>query len=257
MSSSHGTFVWYELMTTDPQAAENFYRDVVGWNMRDSGMAGFRYTILNAGDVGVGGLMELPKEARDMGARPGWLGYIAVDDVDATAEQIKQAGGFVHRAPADIPNVGRFSVVADPQHATFVLFKANGMPTPPAAAPGTPGHAGWRELYAGDLASVFPFYAKLFGWTKGEAMDMGPMGVYQIFNIGDTMAGGMMTKPPNIPAPFWNYYFNVDAIDAAVGRVTKAGGTVANGPMQVPGGSWIVQGFDPQGAMFSLLAPQR
>jgi predicted enzyme related to lactoylglutathione lyase len=126
----------------------------------------------------------------------------------------------------------------------------------PAPA-GTPGHIGWRELHAGEREGAFAFYSGQFGWTKAEAIDMGPMGVYQIFAIDGAQAGGMMTKTPQTPTPFWLYYFNVAAVDAAMARVTDGGGQVLNGPHQVPGGSWIVQCFDPQGAMFALVGSKR
>jgi uncharacterized protein len=129
------------------------------------------------------------------------------------------------------------------------------VPTPPP--PGTPGHIGWRELHAGNGDGAFAFYSKLFGWTKADAMDMGACGVYQIFAIDGAPSGGMMTKMPDTPAPFWLYYFNVDAIDAAAGRAKDAGGKVLMGPHQVPGGGWIVQCFDPQRAMFALVANKR
>src|SRR5205085_9119861 len=102
----------------------------------------------------------------------------------------------------------------------------------------------------------FAFYSKLFGWTKADAIDMGPMGTYQLFSTGNGPVGGMMTKTPQTPAPFWLYYFNVSGIDAARERVKTAGGKVINGPMEVPGGSWILQGLDPQGAMFALVGPK-
>ena len=123
--------------------------------------------------------------------------------------------------------------------------------------PGTPGHVGWHELHAGDGESAFAFYSGLFGWAKGEAMDMGTMGVYQIFATGGAPCGGMMTKTPQTPAPFWLYYFNVDALDAAISRVQDAGGQIIIDPMQVPGGSWIVHGLDPQGAIFAMVGPKR
>ena len=192
-----------------------------------------------------------------MGVGPRWMGYVAVDDVDAYAARVKAAGGSVHRAPDDIPGVGRFAVVADPHGAGFILFRGSSEPQSPPAAPGTPGHIGWHELHAGDGESAFAFYSGLFGWTKAEAMDMGPMGVYQIFATDGAPVGGMMTKMPETPAPFWLYYFNVDALDAAMARATKGGAKIANGPMEVPGGRWIVQCLDPQGAMFAMLAPKR
>jgi predicted enzyme related to lactoylglutathione lyase len=258
MSASHGKFVWYELMTTDTAGAEAFYKAVVGWGTQDSGMPGMAYTLLNAGGTAIGGLMALPEEARKAGMRPGWTGYVAVDDVDASAAQLTKAGGAVHRAPDNIPGVGRFAVVADPQGATFVLFKAaaEGPGAPPAPAPGTPGHPGWRELHAADQEAAFGFYSGLFGRTKAEPFDMGPMGIYQLFATGDAPVGGMMTKMETAPVPFWLYYFNVAGIDAAASRVKAAGGQVQNGPHEVPGGSWILQGLDPQGAMFALVGPR-
>jgi predicted enzyme related to lactoylglutathione lyase len=254
MASPHGSFVWYELMTTDAAAAETFYKSVIGWNAQDAGYPDFRYTLLSVGETQVAGLMTLPKEASDAGAKPGWMGYVAVDDVDDYAARFTKAGGTVHRAPADIPDIGRFAVVADPQGAVIVLFKGTG--TSPPASANTPGHPGWRELYAADGAAAFAFYSGMFGWTKGDAVDIGPMGTYQLFAIagGGEPIGGIMTKPPNIPAPFWTYYFQVDGIAAAVARITAAGGTIINGPMEVPGGSWIVQALDPQGAMFALVS---
>jgi uncharacterized protein len=257
MSSTHGKFVWYELMTTDTKAAETFYRGVVGWGAQDSGMPDMSYTLLTLGAVPVAGLMAVPKEACDAGAGPAWIGYVAVDDVDASAAQAKQEGGAIHRAPDDIPGVGRFAVIADPHGASLCLFKPAAGPQAPPPAPGTPGTAGWRELYAGDREAAFAFYAKLFGWTKAEHVDMGPMGIYQLFAAGGETIGGMMGKPPQVPAPCWQYYFNVDGIDAAAARVQAGGGAIRNGPHQVPGGSWIVQCRDPQGGVFSLVASGR
>jgi predicted enzyme related to lactoylglutathione lyase len=249
-----GKFVWYELMTSDADAAEKFYGDVVGWGMKDAGVPGQHYTLAHAGESRVAGLMPIPQEACDSGARPCWIGYIGVDDVDAYAARVKDKGGAIHRQPADIPGVGRFAIVADPQGVMFALFKGAGTP-PPAVAPGTPGHTGWHELHGLDGGKAFEFYADMFGWTKGDAVDMGPMGIYQLFAIGGVPVGGMMTKMPSTPSPFWVYYFNVSEIRAAEARVKAAGGQIINGPHEVPGGAWIVQCLDPQGAMFALVAP--
>lgn len=258
MSSMHGTFIWYELMANDTEAAETFYRAVVGWGARDAGMPGVPYKLLTAGEIPVCGVMTLPDAARQAGARTGWIGYIAVEDVDAAAARVAAAGGRVHHGPQDIPGVGRFATVGDPQGAVFALFRGLGE-APPDVPPGTPGHAGWRELYAVDGAAAFDFYAALFGWVKADAIDMGAMGTYQLVAKaeGEPAFGGMMTKPDAVPVPFWNYYFTVEAIDAAVERVAAGGGQIVNGPHPVPGGSWIVQGLDPQGALFSLVAARR
>jgi hypothetical protein len=159
----------------------------------------------------------------------------------------------VHVPPTDIPNVGRFSVVADPQSAVFALFNSPNTCDAPLPERGTPGHVGWHELSAADWQKAFAFYSELFGWQKGDAMDMGAMGTYQIFSVGGQPVGGMMNKPPMVPVPNWLYYINVADIDAATDRVKTGGGQILNGPMQVPGGDWIIQGKDPQGAMFALV----
>jgi uncharacterized protein len=257
MSSDQGKFVWYELMTSDTSAAETFYDKVVGWKTRDAGLPGMAYTLLSAGAADVGGVMKLPADAAAAGAKPFWIGYIAVDNVDAQAAAVAQAGGRIHREPDDIPGVGRFAVISDPQGTTFALFAPKGPEARQATPPGAPGHVGWHELYAVNGAEAFAFYSKFFGWTKGEALDMGAMGIYQIFAVENRPIGGIMTKMEAMPVPFWLFYFNVEEIKAAAERVRAAGGQVAMDPHQVPGGSWIIQCIDPQGAMFALVEPHR
>ena len=252
-----GRFVWYEYMGDDLTAAVDFYTAVVGWTAKDGGMADFPYQIASVGSTMVAGMMTIPGEARAMGARPSWLGYVWVEDVDKALPKLTGAGGKVFKEPADIPGVGRFAVVADPDGATFMLFRDAAGSPPPAPPPETPGLVGWRELHAGDGAGALAFYSAQFGWKKDRDFDMGPMGVYHIFESGPGQQGGIFTRTPDTPAPFWLYYFNVDGIDAGAERVKAHGGRILNGPMQVPGGQWIVQGLDPQGAMFALLAAQR
>jgi uncharacterized protein len=251
--STPSSFAWYELMTTDTAAAGAFYSSVVGWTTRDVGGAAMAYSTFNIGDTGIAGLMTLPEGA---GPMPAWIGYIHVPNVDASVAQVVAAGGTLHRGPTDVPGMLRFAVMIDPQGAPFVLFTSDPrMPSSPSRpAAGSPGTIGWHELMAGDGAAAFDFYSSQFGWSKGEVHDMGPMGLYQIFAIEGVPAGGIMTKPPTIPGPFWNYYFNVDGANAAIERIKAGGGTVVNGPHQVPGGSWIVQGTDPQGAFFALVS---
>ncbi|AYG65531.1 MULTISPECIES: VOC family protein [unclassified Rhizobium] len=254
-----GYFVWYELMTTDMKAAEAFYTKVVGWDAADAGMpeVGMDYTLFSAGAGPVAGLMILPEEAKAMGTPPCWTGYIGVPNVDEAAKTVVAKGGKIYREPTDIPSVGRFAVVSDPYGAAFCLFTPLPGQDWEPAAPATPGYFGWHELYAGDGPKAFDFYSEMFGWELSSDFDMGPMGKYKIFKIGDRDFGGIMTKPAEMPMPAWNFYINVPAIDAAITRITEGGGAIANGPMEVPGGSWIVQATDPQGAFFSLVAPAR
>jgi len=256
MSDKHGAFVWYELMTTDTKAAEAFYDDVVGWTSVDSGMPDANYTLFKTNDLRVAGLMTMPESALTMNIPPAWLGYVGVDDVDAAAKKLAKLGGTVHRQPEDIPGVGRFAVVADPHGAVFALFKGDG--EMPDIKQMDPGSIGWHELMAGDLATDLPFYQEMFGWKKDEGIDMGDMGTYQLFAHNGAQIGGMMTKHATVPAPpYWGFYFNVDALDAAIARSTAKGGKVVNGPMEVPGGAWVVNCVDPQGAYFNLVAMKR
>ena len=249
MTRSHGHFAWYELATTDVKAAEVFYSELMGWTAQHA--PGAAYTLFTAQGVSVGGLMELPAEARQMGYRPGWLGYVGVDDVDAAADRVRELGGAVHVPPMDVPDVSRLSVAVDPQMATFALFKWLGRDPPPAANPGAPGRVGWHELFATDWMAAWEFYAALFGWQKASA-DTSEIGAYQLFSARGQTIGGMFTKSSEVPAPFWLYYFNTGDIDAAMARVKAGGGQIVNGPMEVPGARWIIHCIDPQGAMFAL-----
>ena len=250
-----GSFVWYELMTTDVPAAEAFYGKVAGWRCADSGLPGMTYTLLHVGQTRVGGMMTMPDRVRESGGKPAWFGYVAVPDVDEAAEDVKKDGGAIHRAPDDIPTVGRFAMVSDPQGAVFVLFRGNGEPPEPLA-PETPGRFTRHEHHANDWEKAFAFYSGLCGWEIGETFDMGPGGKYQIFNHDGEMLGGMLTDP-EAERPFWLYYVGVEDIDAGKTRVTEAGGQVTDGPHPVPGGMWIVHATDPQGARFALVGPRK
>ena len=252
MVGSHGRFVWYELMTSDVQAAKVFYASVVGWGTRDRSMPGMPYSLFTVGEASVSGLLGIPPAAGNMGARPSWIGYVGVDDVDATVDRIRHLGGAVHVPPRDIPDTSRYSLVADPQKATLALFKWLRPGHQQPAEPGAPGRIGWHELLAADWEKVWAFYGELFGWQKA-LVETGTMGTYQPFSAGGRTIGGMFTKPALVPAPFWLYYFNVDDIDAAAKRVKAGRGQILNGPIEVPDGSWVVQCTDPQGAIFALM----
>jgi len=246
-----GKFAWYELMTTDVKAAGEFYSKLIGWTVRKVGEEPMPYSVFEVDGMGIAGLMSLPEAA---GPVPAWIGYVLVPDVDAYAERVVELGGKIMRPPTDVPGMLRFSVVTDPQGAPFVLFTSDprmpSNPTKPAKL--SPGTVGWHELMAGELESGFGFYSEIFGWEKGEMHDMGPMGVYQMFTAEGEVAGGMMTKPAELPSPFWNYYFMVESCKASAEKLVAEGGKVVTGPHQVPGGSWIVQAQDPQGGFFCL-----
>jgi predicted enzyme related to lactoylglutathione lyase len=247
-------FVWYDLMTNDVAAASKFYADVVGWKIEDSGMPGMAYSILKAGDTMVGGLMATPPGAP---MPPMWGAYIYSADVDADVKRVEKAGGSLCKPAEDIPSVGRFAAVADPSGSMFYLFKPMGPEGGGSPAGNAPGTIGWRELRAGDGKAAWNFYSDLFGWQKSTAMDMGPMGVYQIFKTtGADDVGAMMTRAPDM-SPGWFFYFNVPALDAAMAAVKAGGGKLTGEAMEVPTKQWVVHAADPQGAAFGLVAPKR
>ncbi len=247
-------FIWYELMTNDIAAASAFYSHVVGWTVQESGQPGMDYRMWTIEGTAIGGLMAVPPEAAAMGARPAWLAYLNVPDVDAKVAAVTAAGGKVMVPPTDIPNIGRFALIADPQGAAIYLMTPLGDMPSTAFAPGKTGHGGWHELHTTDNEAAINFYHAQFGFTQSGAMDMGPMGTYRLFNAegSDSMLGGMMNNPA-LPHPAWLYYFCVPDINAAKSRLESSGGTVLNGPHEVPGGGWIIQARDPQGAMFALV----
>lgn len=256
MADDHGHFVWYELITTDIELAKAFYPKVLGWGTQDMSMPSMAYSLFTLGGASVSGLMNLPTDAKKMGAKPRWIGYVGVDDVDATAALINQLGGAVHVPPTDFYNFSRFAVVADPQRAAFGLISWLRPGRRLQAELDIPGRVAWHELLAADREKALAFYGALFGWQKAEAK-VGPRGTYQLFSAGEQTIGGMVTKPRTVSVPSWVYYFNVGDIDAAAKRVKLGGGQVLEGPIEVPGGSWILQCLDPQNAIFALVGKRR
>jgi uncharacterized protein len=245
-----GSFVWYELITTDVPAAAAFYRDVVGWRTQEASTSSLPYTLFAAGVSPTAGLMELPEEGRRMGARPRWMGYIAVEDVPATADRIKRLGGAVYVPPTDT-NIGRISVVADSYAATFAVVD-HLLATPQQAIDsGKLGHIGWHELFAADLDMEAAFYCELFGWQK-VVINNHSADAYLSFSAGGQEIGGALRKRSSEPVPFWLFYFNVEDLDAAVDRVSAGGGRALLNDVELPSGLWIARCVDPHGAAFAL-----
>lgn len=240
-----GRFVWYDLMTTDQEKAIDFYSEVVGWTTEDWPNAPQRYAMWKpAKGRTIGGSIQM----ENMPAH--WLGYIATPNVDAAIAAATTLGAKVVSPPQDIPMVGRSAALADPQGAVFGIFAPDG-DAPGHEGAAEVGEVSWHELYTTDYEAAFKFYSQLFGWEKGQSMDMGPMGFYQIFRRNDRDIGGMMNKPdPNMPSG-WTYYFRVPDINEVAGRIKASGGKITNGPMEVPGGDQIVMGIDPQGGSFA------
>jgi uncharacterized protein len=253
-TNPHGSFIWYELITPDPEAAKSFYEHVVGWTVEDDGTG---YPHLKAGQDYAGGMLALTDEMRAHGARPVWLGYVGVDDVDSTVEAAVSDGGRVLMAARDMPNVGRFALLADPDGAPFYVMRGAQDERSCAFSTDQPQHVRWNELSTSDPQGAVAFYGKHFGWAEEGGMDMGEMGLYRFINHDGVMIGAIMPRMAQMPVSLWTYYFGVDDIDRAAGAIEERGGKILNGPMEIPGGEYALNAMDPQGAAFGLVGPRR
>lgn len=263
--SKASNFIWYELMTPDPAGAARFYGAVVGWTIaatRDPAAGDVDYRMIVRGDGGhAGGVLALGADMLAGGARPGWMGYLEVDDVDSAVAAIKADGGAVHMPATDLP-VGRIAMVSDPQGAVFYVMD----PIPPEGMEGMESdvfsvteaqHMRWNELATSDSDAAVAFYKKHFGWAQEGAMPMGELGDYRFIQRGEVGLGAVMPLMEDYPAPVWSFYIGVDDIDRAHAAVTANGGTVTNAPMEIPGGEYAMNGIDPQGAAFGLVGPRK
>jgi predicted enzyme related to lactoylglutathione lyase len=257
-AAARGAFIWYELMTPDAEGAKAFYDAVVGWDIGEPVAEFEGYRMIGRSDGGMaGGVLQITDEMREHGAHPIWLGYIAVDDVDATVAEIEKRGGKALMPAQDIGSVGRIAMVADPQGVPFYVMK----PIPPEGREGEESdvfspteeqRVGWNELTTPDPVAARQFYGELFGWTSDDFMPMGEMGEYRFLAHASQTLGAVCGVQPG-GSKGWRYYFRVPSIGRAVEAVTSGGGSVSMGPHEVPGGDQIVIGQDPQGAEFALV----
>lgn len=256
-----GAFIWYELMTTDAEGAKAFYDAVVGWNIGEGAEEYQGYRMINRSDGKfAGGVLPLTDEMTQHGARPTWLGYVNVANVDDAVAAIEKAGGKALMPPFDIPNVGRIAMVADPQGAPFYVMK----PVPPAGqekqasdvfSPDQLQRVSWNELSTSDPVGARKFYGDQFNWGTDEFMDMGEMGEYRFIEQDGTRIGALCGVMPG-QQPKWRYYFRVPSIAKAKETAEAKGGSIHMGPHQVPTGDYIIIGTDPQGAEFALVGGQ-
>ena len=244
MATPNGQFVWYDLITTDTSAAKKFYSEVAGWGAADyDNVPG--YTMWTANGEPGGGYVD--SKSGGMGdAPPHWLPYVAVPDVDKSAALVKELGGQVITGPSDIPNTGRFAIIADPTGAVLAIFTSSS-PGEVQDLPPKLGQFSWNELTSTDHNAAFDFYNRIFGWEKQDEMDMGDMGTYLMYGKNGKMYGGMMKAAPGMPVA-WLPYIMVDSADKAVERSTAAGGSTILPPIEVPGGDRVSVLRDPQGA---------
>jgi uncharacterized protein len=247
-SKNDGRFVWYEHLTRDVPAAISFYSEVVGWKTQP--FEGREYVMWAGSQGPLGGVIAMGKELA--GIPPHWMAHVQVADVDATVAKARRLGGNVHHGPEDIPDVGRFAVLEDPQGAFLSIFRPGEGGDMDVHDLSRDGEFCWNELTTKDGAAALEFYSGLFGWKVLEEMDMGPMGTYRVFGLGDLRLGGVASPGGQGVPPAWLYYVSVTDLDAAVARARKRGGKVLMGPADIPGGGRIAQLADAQGAAFAL-----
>jgi predicted enzyme related to lactoylglutathione lyase len=256
MPNPQGWFVWHELSTTDPAAAESFYTQVAPWSVRSSELSN-TYRMIEAGGAPLGGIVAVDPAQADRAGNPHWTPYVYVYDVDAIARQAVSLGGQVRAGPGEVPGVGGWALIADPQGATIGIYE----PDRPSHSPnggGGPkrGDFSWHELATTDYQAAFAFYRPLFNWEKTSESDMGPMGVYFMFGQKGRSYGGMYNRQGDGTPPRWLSYIAVADVNPAAATVTRLGGAIVNGPMEVPNGDWIAMARDPQGGAFALQSPK-
>jgi predicted enzyme related to lactoylglutathione lyase len=246
----HGQFVWYELTTSDVDAARRFYPPITGWGTQQFDKD---YTMWTTGGVPMAGIFRLGPEQRQKGIPPNWMPYIEAGNVDDTARKVTSLGGKVMVGPDDIPGTGRFAVVQDPQGAVFGIYKSTNQTSRPWDGTPVVGRFSWHELMTTDYKKAFDFYRQLFGWEKTGEMDMGGGSMYFMYGMKGTPFGGIFNRPPEMASmpPFWLMYVHVKDVKKAVDTATRTGGTVKQPPMEVPGGLIAILG-DPQGAGFAV-----
>ncbi|MGZ3476834.1 MAG: VOC family protein [Polyangiales bacterium] len=249
-----GTFNWIDLGTTDSAAAKKFYSALFGWEFADMPAGpGMIYSMCRLRGKEVAALYELGPDMRKQGIPPHWKAYVAVASADEAQKKAEAAGGKILAPAFDVLDVGRQTVIQDPTGATISAWQAKKHVG--AAMVQEPGAFCWAEVLTRDTAKAKDFYTKVFGWTAKD-QDMGPMGTYTVFQIGESMKAGMMKMPEqagNAP-PFWSVYIQVGNCDATVKKATELGGKVLMAATDIPSVGRFATLQDPQGAVVSILA---
>jgi uncharacterized protein len=250
-----GDFIWYELLANDVAQVAPFYSRIFGWRVRDAGGAVAGYHEFSTPQTAVGGMMAISADMAHGGARPAWIGYVAVTDVDATLGRWESAGGKVLMPVRDLPGIGRLAMVADPAGVPLYVMHGAVPGTSTAFAVEGIGHCNWNQLATPDPAAAFGFFGAVFGWKAGDVLPMGPAGDYTFIVQGDVPIGGVM-KPFGPVPPHWTFFFGVGDIDAAARGVEEGGGKLLSGPDEVPDGGFTIVAADPQGAVFGAVGPR-
>jgi uncharacterized protein len=235
-----GKFVWHDHVSSDPKRAREFYSQLFGWETEVWKPGEMDYPMIKSGGQIHGGFG--PAEG---GAAAYWLGHVVVDDVDETTSRAEGAAGRLLFGPSDLPDVGRFAIVADPQGAVFSLY------SPAGEQPPSEGVFVWDELLTSDIGAAKSFYGEILGWTARDT-DMGEM-TYTIFRrAGDVDAGGGMTMPPGMEAPLWLTYIATDNVDESAEKAKGLGAAIQTQPTDIPDIGRFAVIKDPTGAAVGI-----
>jgi uncharacterized protein len=234
-----GKFVWHENYSGDPDSTREFYKQLLGWETEVWKPGEADYAMIKVGEQAHGGIVKAPE-----GGSPGWLGSVLVEDVDETARKAEAAGGGIVAAPMDMPEVGRFAVISDPQGGVIAAYTPTGDP------PNPEGTFVWDELATSDPDAAADFYNEIFGWTAQRA-DMGEGG-YTIFKrAGDADVGGASKASEGAPSA-WIPYIATEDVDGTAARAKELGGTLIQEPTDIPDMGRFAIVTDPAGAVFGL-----
>src|SRR5215208_6588940 len=243
VAATVGKFVWHEQVSSDPEQAQDFYTQLFGWETEVFKPGEADYTMISAAGQSHGGFSKAMEEAPP----PHWLSHVRVENLDATIEKARGAGGKLVAGPFEMSEVGRIGIIADPQGAYISAYEPDG------EGPGAEGVFVWDELGTTDVDGAQRFYGEVFGWTT---TDMGPeYGGYKIFNRGETGIAGVMTLPEGSTQPHWQPYVAVADPDATTAKAKELGGSALMEPTDVPEVGRLGVLRDPQGAMFGIIKP--
>ena len=262
MTNPPGTPIWYELLTDDLAQVAPFYRAVMGWAISaqtdpvpDIGMD---YRMIERDDGGfAGGAMAIDEAMRGGGARPGWLVYFGVEDVDDSVAEAQRLGASIQMPPVTLEGIGRMAMIADPQGAPFYLMRGASEQASEVFSGMEPGGCRWNELSTSDAPAAVAFYRDLLGFGTDNFMPMGDAGNYVFLEAGGQTIGaiGPITQPGEQAA--WLPYFGVGDIETARQAVEASGGRVLMGPMEVPGGDWIIVATDSADARVGFVGSRK
>jgi predicted enzyme related to lactoylglutathione lyase len=244
-------FAWRDLMSVDPEISGAFFTALFGWTQVPIEIEPLGvYRQLFHGDHILGGILALDPAIKHPSH---WLSYIDVASLDAAVAKTARLGGTVASAPAEIPGVGRFALLADPQDALFCALEwhagAARPPEPEEAA--EPGEIAWNELLTADPTAAARFYGKLFNWTARSSVDA--RGPYRTMVRGDRPTAGMRARLPGMAMSAWLIYFEVADLDVSLERVRELGGRVVSDVVEDERFGRFAYAADPTEAGFGLM----